>query len=126
MIRFETVGWRRVSIEQPDVDAVEAALGNAGVRIESFYLAPLKGKFDKFIKSRLYQGNYRDYGGTADHCLIEKALEHFISFELIKPTPGMTAIDIGSCRSVVPQMVREQFACRCFEQDLDYTPGLHG
>jgi ubiquinone/menaquinone biosynthesis C-methylase UbiE len=57
---------------------------------------------------------------------LEKAFEHFISIKLIIPAPGMVGIDIGSCKSVVPQVIRNQFGAKIYEQDLEYTQGVHG
>ena len=71
-------------------------------------------------------GAYKNYAGELDHCLLEKALEHFLSVVLAAPKPGMTAVDIGSCTSVAPAILRRVYGVRCLEQDLEYPAGVHG
>jgi SAM-dependent methyltransferase len=125
MITFEQTGWQRISLDSPAMDAVERDLKSAGVQVRDLDISTVALEFAQFVKQPAYQGEYKTYGGTADHCLLEKALEHFLSFKFLAPRPSMTAVDIGSCKSVVPQILREQFGCTCYEQDLDYPAGVH-
>lgn len=126
MIQFENIGWQRIAIEKNDLDPVEAALAQAAIRVQPYDLAPLASGFASFVRLPAYVGDYKTYGGEQNHCLLEKALEHYVSFEIIQPGPGMTGVDIGSCCSVVPQILREKYGCRCYEQDLVYAEGVHG
>ena len=126
MIEIESVGWNRIAITKDDLDPIEASFVAAGVPIRSFDLAPLAADFRQFVKLPAYAGEYSTYGGPLEHCLLEKALEHYVSFRLIQPAAGMVGIDIGSCQSVVPQILREHYGARCYEQDLVYAPGVHG
>ena len=123
---FEEIGWSRVDISKPAQDAVEAALRASGVHIEEFDVSPWTTAFKAFRHLSEYEGEYRTYAGDLEHCLLEKALEHFISLILIRPQAGMTGIDIGSCKSVLPVLARRVYGVRYFEQDLDYSPGVKG
>ena len=125
-IIFESIGWDRISITESALDAVEEMLLAAGVTVKELELTPYAKEFARFVGQPLYRGEYRTYGGEAEYCLLEKALEHFLSFKLIDPKPGMTGIDIGSCKSIAPQILRDRYGCRCYEQDLVYTHGVHG
>jgi SAM-dependent methyltransferase len=55
----------------------------------------------------------------------EKMLEHFVSWDLIEAPPDGTVIDVASCRSHFPAIVRAT-GRRCIAQDLSYPLGLHG
>jgi SAM-dependent methyltransferase len=125
MIEFEQTGWQRISIEPGAGDSVQSELQASGLRIHELDVATYAQEFAEFVRQPCYTGEYKSYGGPTDHCLLEKALEHFISFKLIKPTGQMVGIDVGSCKSVAPLILRETFGCQCYEQDLDYAAGIH-
>ncbi len=54
----------------------------------------------------------------------EKYLEHFVSFELLRPIASGVLIDVASCRSYFPTIMRRR-GFRVIQQDLEYEPGLH-
>ncbi|MBA4313398.1 MAG: hypothetical protein C0417_12310 [Chlorobiaceae bacterium] len=56
----------------------------------------------------------------------EKALEHFISLELLQPVKGDVFMDVASKNSPVPRIVESTYGCTVFKQDLSYTFGIHG
>lgn len=122
---FEYSGWSRIKNSIPDLDEVSRHLQAAGVVIETLDLRTCAKNFLLFRHLAEYDGEYRVYGGALEHCLWEKALEHYLSFLLLDIGPGSTVLDIGSCRSVVPALVRRIFRARCIEQDLEYPAGLH-
>ena len=126
MINFEQIGWQRISIEQDALDRVQRDLQAAGLTVRELDLAAYASEFTEFVKQSYYDGEYKFYGGTADHCLLEKALEHFVSFKLINPKSAMTGVDIVSCKSVAPPILRESYGCVCYEQDLEYPAGIQG
>jgi SAM-dependent methyltransferase len=125
MIEFEQTGWQRISIEQSALDGVQRDLQALGLKIRELDASAYAQEFAEFVRQPCYAGEYRFYGGAADHCLLEKALEHFVSFKLINPTRQMVGVDVGSCKSVAPVILREAFGCKCYEQDLDYAAGVH-
>jgi len=55
----------------------------------------------------------------------EKYLEHFVSSELLRPVTNGLLIDVASCRSYFPQIMRRR-GFRVVEQDLVYEEGLQG
>jgi SAM-dependent methyltransferase len=56
----------------------------------------------------------------------EKWLEHFVSIELLRPRPGEVFVDIASCNSPFPDILREHWDCVTYRQDWTYAPGLEG
>jgi SAM-dependent methyltransferase len=126
LVKFEEIGWQRISIEEEALNAVQQELRTHGIQVRDLDISTYAREFAEFVKQPCYAGEYRLYGGTADHCLLEKALEHFLSFKLINPRREMTGVDIGSCKSVAPLILRETPGCACYEQDLEYPPGIEG
>jgi hypothetical protein len=56
----------------------------------------------------------------------EKLLEHYLSFELLRPDATDTYVDIASAHSPTPDIARRLFGCATFRQDLRYPPGING
>ena len=125
-LSFEYVGWKRVSYSEDDLDLVQSEIVQQGFRIRSWDIAPLLNEFFEFVKLPVYAGSYRQYGGP-DHCsFMEKALEHFLSFQIARPQPGQVFMDVGSCVSVVPEILRRSYGCDCYAQDLALPAGVDG
>lgn len=55
----------------------------------------------------------------------EKILEHYVSIELLRLNSGGTLVDVASCRSFFPEIMRRN-GFRVIAQDLSYPEGLHG
>lgn len=123
---FEKNGWNRIDLSQLALDKVAVAVEVAGYPAESFDVSDWETAFRSYCHLPQYAGEYRIYGGAMEHCFFEKALEHFVSLILIRPRRGFVGVDIGSCKSVVPDILRNVYGCECYEQDLEYTPGVHG
>lgn len=123
---LEHTGWGRIDISETALDRVEQILAGLGVAVEPFSIAPHFAGFTAHLQLPDYSGEYRIYGGQDHHCLLEKSLEHYLSLALAEPRPGQTAVDIGSCQSVVPGILRHLHHIRCYEQDLVYPPGVEG
>ncbi len=123
---LEQSGWKYIDISHPALDRVEEQLTELGVPTEDFSVAPHLAGFEAHLQLEEYAGEYRIYGGPNHHCLLEKSLEHYLSLAIAQPMPGQTAVDIGSCKSVVPGMLRRLHDVRCYEQDLVYPAGVHG
>jgi hypothetical protein len=125
-LSFEYVGWDRVSYTEPDLDLVQRQVVDRGFRIQPWDIAPLLGEFSEFIKFPEYAGPYREYGGKDDCSFLEKALEHFLSFKVAQPRRGQVFMDVGSCVSVVPEILRRHYECECYAQDLELPAGVNG
>ncbi len=123
---MERSGWARMDISREAQGRVAAALEKARAAIEVIDVADHATQFLAWRHLGEYDGEYRNYAGDLHHCLLEKALEHYLSVVLARPAQGMTAIDIGSCRSVVPSILRRVYGVTCYEQDLTYPPGVNG
>lgn len=55
----------------------------------------------------------------------EKLLEHFVSVDLLGNPHGGLLVDVASCRSHFPDIMRRR-GMRVLAQDLSYTEGLRG
>ena len=124
-IKITDTGFNPVDTSPATLDAVENYLVSAGYEVRHLDVATIKDRFLDYRKHPQYDGDYRLYAGTPEHCMLEKALEHFLGFELLAIRPGMIGIDVGSCKSVAPALIRDHYRCACYEQDLAYTPGVH-
>jgi SAM-dependent methyltransferase len=123
---FEQTGWSRIDITPSALDSVEADLKQQGIAVESYDLSAQFAGYTAHMQLPEYSGEYRVYGGIDYHCLLEKSLEHYLSLALAVPRIGQVAVDIGSCQSVMPGIIRRLYGIRCYEQDLEYTKGVHG
>jgi hypothetical protein len=123
---FEDVGWDRVSYSEPDLDLVEKEITQRGFRVRAWDIAPLLEEFSEFIKFPEYTGSYREYGGKDACSFLEKALEHFLSFKIARPARGQIFMDVGSCVSVVPEILRRYYGSDCYVQDLALPHGVNG
>jgi len=82
-------------------------------------------QFKKYLSETNYSTNY--YGGNSVHSeFLEKALEHFVSLQLILLNSESVIIDIGSANSpfckIVTQKSGTQFS---YSQDKIFKHGLH-
>ena len=70
-------------------------------------------------------GNIEIMAEGIDIAYLEKTSEHFVALKLITPTPEMIGIHTGSCKSVVPQIIKKQYGVNVYEQDLKYPRGVY-
>ncbi len=124
-INFEQVGWDRIDISTAAQQRVENALRSAGARVESIDISNIVMGYQAFKHLGEYESEYKSYNGPFEHCFFEKVLEHYLSFFLIDPKPGMIGVDVGSCQSVLPSLGRRVYGVEYFEQDLEYPDGVH-
>jgi SAM-dependent methyltransferase len=125
-LEFERSGWARVDISPKAQARIAEQFADAGITVETLDVKDHAGRFAEWLRHHEYEGEYRRYAGELEHCLQEKALEHFLSVVIAEPREGMTAVDVGSCRSVVPRILRRAHGVRCLEQDLSYPEGVEG
>ncbi len=121
---FESVGWQRLDIGRLAQERIEARLLALGANVEEFDLSEIKTSYQAWRHLADYEGDYAIYNGPLEHCLLEKTLEHYLSLLLVNPDAGMTAVDVGSCQSVFPALIRRIYGVECFQQDLDYAEGV--
>jgi hypothetical protein len=119
------VGQHWIDTSPLALNSVETEFKRLGVAVQDFAVGSRSKQFNDYIHAPEYAGDYQLYRGPLRHCFLEKALEHFISFELAKPGAAEVGIDIGSCQSEAPAIVRRQFGARIYEQDLEYPKGVH-
>ena len=120
---FEHTGWNRIDISSPAGDTVQATLRSFGVSVHEFDLGGLRARFHDYIKAPEYEGEFPTHGAPSVSFL-EKALEHFISYELALPSAGSVGINVGSSPSVAPAVARRLFDCTIYEQDRSYLSGF--
>jgi hypothetical protein len=123
---FENVGWSKTAYEKADLDLVQKELISRGFHVGEWDVSSFVDEFSDYIKLPEYEGSYREYGGKDLCSFLEKALEHFLSFKIAEPKPGQVYMDVGSCVSVVPQILRQYHGCECYVQDLELPAGVNG
>lgn len=109
---------------EADEAQVRSALARAG-----FDVRPLRVDLDAFMRFR-ERADYARFplyldGGRAPESH-EKALEHYLAFELLRLGPQDVYVDIASQNSPVPDIYARLAGARVVRQDLVYPPGLHG
>ena len=122
----ERVGWLNSDISALAQDRVAGSLRELGANIEVLDVSSIQTAYRAWRHLDEYAGEYATYNGALEHCLLEKTLEHYISLVLIKPKNGMTGMDVGSCKSVFPAMVRRIYEVDYYEQDLEFPSGVRG
>ncbi len=125
-ISVEESGWSRIDISVSALDNIEKKLPANLVEVVPVDLRFHAAGHNLHLCLPDYAGHYRIYGGEMYHCLLEKSLEHYLSFIFAEPAERKVAVDIGSCKSVVPEILRRVYGVTCYEQDLEYPPGVNG
>jgi len=116
-------GTRRVSVGWPTYDDITPDLAGHGVEVHPYRIDV--DAFWRYVDEMKYRElSYWD-GGRMRYAT-EKWLEHFVSIDLLQPKKDEVFIDIASCYSPFPDIVREAWGCRTYRQDWLYHPGLHG
>lgn len=116
-------GGRRVHSGWTTYDDITSRLAGHDVEV-----LPYRIDVDAFWRY-VEQVGYRQmpyWNGGKDRAGTEKWLEHFVSIDLMRPRPGEVFIDIASCSSPFPEILREHWGCRTYRQDWAYPPGLEG
>lgn len=79
--------------------------------------------FRSYVERARYPEEYRqNFGGL----FVEKALEHFISMDLLGFGRKDRFIDIASCSSPFPEIVESFYAIPNYRQDLSFPEGVVG
>jgi hypothetical protein len=103
--------------------------GTVDERLRRCGLAPIPLElsapaFHRWFADTSYPDEYCP--GPWRQALPEKALEHYLSLELLRLTPDAVCVDVASQDSPFPDLVRSRLGCRVYRQDLEYPAGLHG
>jgi SAM-dependent methyltransferase len=81
--------------------------------------------FWRYVEESGYRRMAYWEGGKA-RAATEKWLEHFVSIDLLDLKPSDVVVDVASCSSPFPDILRERWGCRTYRQDWSYPPGLNG
>ncbi len=105
-----------------NLDAVRDQLVALGVAVKPYRVEAVS--FQRYLAEAPYPDSYRrDFGPL----FIEKALEHWVSLDLIgSPAPHEVGIDIASCSSPFPDIAAALTGIPTYRQDLSYPDGVHG
>lgn len=110
---------RIVKTFQADVEGVRADLSEHGISYEPLTLSP-KG-FQHYLASCAYPTSY--FGGLGI-AYKEKALEHYLSLELLQINKDDVYLDVASSSSPFPGFVKESIGCKVYINDLNYPAGI--
>lgn len=83
-------------------------------------------KFEKYLKKAIEYGLYSDhYQETFGPYFKRKALEHYVSFQVMNFKKNDTFMDIASSGSCVPEIVKKMFGLsEVWAQDVVYPRGV--
>jgi len=89
----------------------------SNIKINGYYVN--RGEFLKFFDRWQYSKLYKNNA-------MEKSLEHFVSMQLLYFNDEDIYIDIASSYSKFPEIIRQIYNIRVYEQDLCYSLGVKG
>ena len=116
-------GGKHFELRWAPYDDLTAQLAAHGVEIRSHQI-DIKA-FWRYVESCKYR-ELSYWGGGEVPTAPEKWLEHWVSIELLDPQPGEVSIDIASCYSPFPDLLREHYGVESYRQDIIYPAGLDG
>lgn len=116
-------GGRRAYTGWTSYDDITPSLSEHGVEVLPYRIDV--DAFWRYVEDSGYRSKSYWQGGAA-RAATEKWLEHFVSIDLLRPQPSEVAIDIASCTSPFPDILRERWGCRTYRQDWNYAPGVNG
>jgi len=117
------LGGRRVRHGWTSYDDLTESLAERGVRITPYRIDV--DEFWRYVDTKGYRGMDYWHGGRM-RAATEKWLEHFVSIDLLRPAAGEVLVDIASCSSVFPDILRDSWGCEAYRQDWSYPEGLQG
>ena len=79
--------------------------------------------FQQYLRDASYPQKYMDAFGEL---FTEKALEHYVSIELLGYEKDDISVDIAASSSPFADIVESLFGCVSYRQDLIYPPGIDG
>ncbi len=116
-------GGRRVRLGWADSEDLTEQLTRCGLEVVPYRIDV--AAFWSYVDQVGYRSLAYWQGGQA-RAATEKWLEHFVSIELLGPRVGELLIDVASCHSPFPDIVRDGFGVTAYRQDLLYPLGVEG
>lgn len=102
-----------------------ADLRQAGIKVDTYQID--LHAYESYLCKAQYPQSYCGAGVVEEGSFREKALEHFVSADLLRFTPGDIFIDIAADRSPFYEIVQQIWDPKLvYRQDLKYKPGIHG
>jgi SAM-dependent methyltransferase len=122
-LRLWRQGARRVRLGWIGYDDITPLLQDQGVEVVPYRIDV--AAFWRFVDECGYRQMDYWHGGKM-RAAVEKWLEHFVSIELLQPAPGQVVVDVASCTSPFPDLVRRRLGCVAYRQDWSYAVGIDG
>jgi hypothetical protein len=117
--RYATVKTQSVD-PRPHLDEIAEHMRSIGSPVMDLKVsAPEFAEYFWRAEYALRYTNY--YRGN----LPEKALEHFVALQLLKPRPNDVFIDIASEGSPLPEIAARLHGCAAYAQDIMYDAGIN-
>ena len=110
----------RSDVEDWD-EYMRGELTGRGIAVNDLYVH--RNDYQRYLEQAQYQQRYPDYYPGN---LLEKSLEHFISFKLLDCWEDDVLLDIASEQSPVHDIYSRLSGCVCYSQDIMYRTGIHG
>ncbi len=114
--------------DHPQPDAVFESLKTAGLPIQELYAADYFPGFRAYLERT--REIYRQAGYfhlfDEDGYFLEKALEHYLSLELLEVCNKDLLLDVVAWGFPVAAIAERERGCVAFSQDLVFNDGVHG
>jgi SAM-dependent methyltransferase len=109
---------------RPNKAFLSQQLRELGVNVQPYVIDV--EHFWKYWRKARYDDEFPNYYGESyREFRVNKALEHFVSLELMQLLPEQVYIDVASSVSVVPAIFSRLKGVKVYRQDLVYPDGLH-
>lgn len=120
---LQRCGAGEIRLGWPSHDDLSAELVRRGIEVRPFRI---DGEgFERYVRESGYaEMPYWHHGAQLK--AREKYLEHYVSLELLEIGAGDVVLDIASCTSPWPDIVRRRYGCRVWRQDLTFPAGVEG
>ncbi|MFY9587410.1 MAG: methyltransferase domain-containing protein [Actinomycetota bacterium] len=112
-----TVGW-----PNENADEMQPLFEAEGIAITPWRLND--AGYRAYMERAVYPRGF--LGGPGSPDFTQRSIEHYAVLALTEPTPSETVLDIGSNMSPLVDIVRSIVGCECYEQDLQFPPGVDG
>lgn len=107
-------------------DKIKEELKRNNLKLEEYIFD--ETKYFRWFNDVNYYENYPAYCQefSKDNYLHTKALQHYISIELLDLKEDDIYIDIASSQSVCPDIIKKDYTKNIYRQDLRYAEGIDG
>jgi ubiquinone/menaquinone biosynthesis C-methylase UbiE len=109
--------------ENLDPERITDELKSSGVSVGNYTIS--NADFQQYLSQVFYPANYYAAGeGSRQPVFIEKALEHYVSIDLLKMAKGGTLLDIACSSSPFGEIVAHKYGLTVYKQDLVFPEGI--